>query len=81
MPGPVQPVDYVPGPNGEPIPHFMNASPGMSGALLDAIRALSQAFAPKAFTQMQARERVNQQQAEGGTTPSQSTTTDLGNQF
>lgn len=82
MPGPVQPVDYVPGPNGEPIPHYNNATPGVGGAIQDLIRVLAQAFAPRGITQAGPRREQAISQAVGGGGQSNSPqTTDLGNQF
>lgn len=53
-----------------------SGTPGFSGAILDAIRALAQAFAPKSLTQAKA--RTNQAIEEQSGAPQ---TTDLGNQF
>lgn len=74
----VQPVDYRPGANGQQVPVYNNATPGFSGAILDAVRALAMALAPKSVTQAIPRNKQNQAVAEGSMSPH---TTDLGNQF
>lgn len=76
----VSPVYYRQGPGGQQVPVYNNASPGVGGAIMDAIRALAMAVGPKSITQAPARMKQQQAQAEGGV-PSQSNTTDLGNQF
>jgi hypothetical protein len=57
-------------------------SPGISGAILDAVRALAQAAGPKAVTQIMQRVTGQQRQAEGGQ-PAQiaGQNAPLGNQF
>jgi hypothetical protein len=87
---PAQPIAYQPpmpgqatgatGPQGT-VPVFNQASPGIGGSIQDAVRALAMALAPKSITQRAAKLKQDQTQAEGGGTPSQSQTTDLGNQF
>jgi hypothetical protein len=81
MPDPTQqPQQFqgmVPGPQGGPsmIPSYNGASPGMGGAIMDAVRALAMALGPKAITQQKG--RMNQQEVAQGS-QSQS---GLGNQF
>jgi hypothetical protein len=59
----VQPVDYRPGPGGQQIPVYSQASPGIGGAIMDAIRALAGALGPKSITQAPARMKQQEQQA------------------
>jgi hypothetical protein len=70
MPGmtpavPPQQFNNVPGPNGQP----QQPSPGIGGAIMDAVRALAMALGPKALTGQAQREKVNEQQAEGQQAP------------
>lgn len=58
---PPQQFNNVPGPNGVP----QQPSPGIGGAIMDAVRALAMALGPKALTHQAPRENVNEQQAEG----------------
>ena len=83
---PPQPIAMQPGnvPQGQPpglVPVYNQASPGVGGSIQDAVKALAMALAPKSITQRSARLKQSGEQAEGGGTPSQSQTTDLGNQF
>jgi hypothetical protein len=74
-----QPVQRgtVLGPDGKPMLSMNHASPGISGAIMDAIAALAHAFAPRAVTQhVPATEQAIAAQSEG--TPPQQP---LGNQF
>lgn len=41
---------WVPGAPGAPMPNQRAISPGISGAIWDAVAALAQAFAPKGIT-------------------------------
>jgi hypothetical protein len=87
---PTPPSDYVPpapgqspmpgGPQGT-VPVFNQGaqSPGISGAIQQAVKALAMAIAPSVHKANQA--KISGALAEGGGTPSQSQTTDLGNQF
>ena len=77
----VQPYDYRPGANGQQIPVYNNATPGFSGAILDAVRALAMALAPKSVTQAIPRHKQQEAQAEGMTASNSPQSTDLGNQF
>jgi hypothetical protein len=77
----VQPVAFRGGPNGEQIPVYNNATPGFSGAILDAVRALAMALAPKSVTQAIPRHKQQEAQAEGMTASNSPQSTDLGNQF
>lgn len=77
-----EPVDYVPGPNGQMIPHYQQASPGIGGAIQDLLRVLLPALAPRSVTQIRPRTNQAITQSEGGGGQSQSPqTTDLGNEF
>ncbi len=81
MPDPSQPVDYRPGPNGEQIPIYNNATPGIGGAIMDAVKALAMAFAPKSITQAPARMKQQEATASGDSASGAPQTSDLGNQF
>ena len=69
-----QSLGMVPGPNGGMIPSGQTAGAGqgtgigsnVSGAILDAVRALAQAADPKAVTQIMSRITGQQRAAEGG---------------
>lgn len=61
-----QPPMAAPGaPQAAPPVQVHSGTPGFSGAILDAIRALAQAFAPKSLTQAKARTDQNVNKAEG----------------
>jgi hypothetical protein len=68
------PVDYRYNQQGQPVPVYQQASPGIGGAISDAIKALAMAFAPKSITQR--KPAVDQAVAQAD--PSASS---LGNQF
>ena len=77
----VQPYDYRPGANGQQVPMYNNATPGLSGAILDAVRALAMALAPKSVTQLVPRHKTQEQQAEGATASNSPQSTQLGDQI
>jgi len=77
----VQPYDYRPGANGQQIPMYNNATPGLSGAILDAVRALSMALAPRSIVQAPVRRKMQEAQAEGVTASSSPQSTQLGDQI
>lgn len=76
MPDPVQPAYVTQDANGNQVPTYNQATPGFGGALLDAIRAMAGAVAPKSITQRKA--KINQAIDQPSQSPQ---TTDLGNQF
>jgi hypothetical protein len=51
----MDPVDYRPGPQGQQVPVYNNATPGPAGAIHDFVAALTRAFAPKSITQRSAK--------------------------
>lgn len=73
---PVQPIDTRPGPNGTQIPIYQQSTPGFGGALLDIIKAISGAVAPRGLTQRG--QKIDQAVDQASNSPQ---TTDLGNQF
>lgn len=60
-----QPMGAPGAPQAAPPVQVHSGTPGFSGAILDAIRALAQAFAPKSLTQAKARTDQNVNKAEG----------------
>lgn len=72
------PIDFrAPMPNqsqGQQVPVYSQASPGVGGAIQDAIKALAMALSPKALTQRRA--NIDQQVSQAD--PAANT---LGNQF
>jgi len=60
----------------QPSPRYNVATPGVSGAISDAVRALALRFAPRAIVQR--RGAINQAVDQASDSPQ---TTDLGNQF
>jgi hypothetical protein len=71
------PTGYFPdGHGGKMIPSYNTATPGVGGAIGDAIKALARALAPKSITQRGAQLQQQEQQATGQAPPQQ-----LGNQF
>lgn len=65
------PTEYRYNQQGQPVPSYNQASPGIGGAISDAIKALAMAFAPKALTQR--KPKIDQAVADADPT--------LGNQF
>lgn len=67
------PTDYRYNAQGQPVPSYNQATPGFSGAILDFVRALAGAMAPRSVTQRRA--NIEQQ------TNAASDPNSLGNQF
>jgi|HubBroStandDraft_4_1064222.scaffolds.fasta_scaffold67322_3 hypothetical protein len=62
FPGASQPAQAPVAPSAPPA---TAASPGIGGAIMDAVKALAAALAPKSITGAGARQKANEQQAEG----------------
>jgi hypothetical protein len=70
-------ADYYAQEGNQQVPVFNRATPGFAGAIIDAVRALSQTFAPRSIAQR--KQGVDQAVAQGAGEHPQ--TSDLGNQF